>query len=600
MASFYENPDSFARLRHIANSLGGAERKTELFVAISTVLDPLFPGVEYSILTHDPVNESFLLEYASHLPGPLPQVIGDPGPLAGVFRSGTPLRPGSTVALSLNGGPLPVLTADPLVHRSQPVGLLLIHRYSESEAGDPARFEWLPLIAEQAAARLTLLDLYAETEIAAETGKTKLEVLHEVAQLLTQLDLDVLLTKILELSLHIVNAEVGSLMLWEGNALVSKVEWGLTDAVVGAIRRKDGPALAEQVSREGQVCYLPHLRDEPGLDLAELHAGVNSFLCLPLTTKEKPLGVINIVNAEASREVTEQDLDVLQTMTDLAAIAVENAILYRNSLERERMAEQLKIASQIQKSLLPDRAPKMRGLEISGWSAPCDETGGDYYDFLGTLETSLGLVIGDVSGHGIASALLMATARAFLRAMIDTTQDLSLLFRMLNNMLERDMEDDRFMTMFLCILDPDAARMSYVSAGHDAPLLYRTAEDRFQELESTGPPLGMFPDLDFETVQVNGLKVGDVLLFSTDGVWEAMNLNGDSWGRERLMEAVRRNHLKKASEIIEAIDNEVREFCAGAPQHDDITLVVTKISSPLDHARSPDTARIRMPSPTPR
>ena len=239
----------------------------------------------------------------------------------------------------------------------------------------------------------------------------------------------------------------------------------------------------------------------------------------------------------------------------------------------------MRIARNIQQDFLPKIAPNIKNLNIEGFSWSCDQTGGDYFDFCEKLnnESEISLVIGDVSGHGVGSALIMAYAKALLQALQTTiNDDLLLLFKSMNELLFKVTPADRFMTFLLADIDSEKKEMKYVSAGHDSPILLRN-NGKIELLKSTGPPLGMFQDMEWEQSNTIKLYSGDIIVFTTDGVWEGRNYANKSFSRERLYELVMDYAKQSPKEIINSIFNEVQNFIKPRTLQDDVTLIVCKI-----------------------
>jgi phosphoserine phosphatase RsbU/P len=248
--------------------------------------------------------------------------------------------------------------------------------------------------------------------------------------------------------------------------------------------------------------------------------------------------------------------------------------------ERLRLKEALDLAMEIQQSLLPAAPPRMPGLDVAGKSVYCDETGGDYYDFIQFPEIGphrLAIAVGDVVGHGIGAALLMATVRAFLRGRMLKPGTLAEVVGDVNSLLCLDTNrTDTFMTLFLLLMDTDSGDIGWVRAGHDPALIYDTSADTFRELEGHGTALGVDSNIPFTEYKADGWKDDLVILIGTDGIWETESPHGEPYGKQRLRSLVRENHDKPAGEIIEAILASLAGFRLTAPQHDDITLVVVK------------------------
>jgi sigma-B regulation protein RsbU (phosphoserine phosphatase) len=253
--------------------------------------------------------------------------------------------------------------------------------------------------------------------------------------------------------------------------------------------------------------------------------------------------------------------------------------------ERERMKHSLELAKEVQQKLLPRQAPVWPGLDLAGTSHYCDETGGDYYDYLPLRHqgpTSLGIVVGDVSDHGVPSALLMTTARAFLRFRTSLPGGIGQMVSDVNRQLAADIEDGgQFMTLFFLHVDCEGETLEWVRAGHDPALLYDPERDAFIELKGSGIPLGIDACFAYQANRRTGLADGQIIVLSTDGVWEARNREGAIFGKERFYQLVRAHARQDAAAIVEAVVKNVRTFQGGRRAEDDITLVVVKIQSDL-------------------
>jgi sigma-B regulation protein RsbU (phosphoserine phosphatase) len=251
-------------------------------------------------------------------------------------------------------------------------------------------------------------------------------------------------------------------------------------------------------------------------------------------------------------------------------------------IERDRMRQSLYLAKEVQQALLPRIDPKIRGLDIASTSVYCDETGGDYFDFLAGDEPHTGkisVVVGDVSGHGVSSALLMATARAFLRQRSALPGSLSQIVSDVNRQLVRDVEESGgFMTLFYLTIDAVNRKLNWVRAGHDPAILYDPATDTFQELRGSGMALGVKVDARFEENRKNTLEKNQIILLGTDGIWEARNLQGEMFGKEPIYRTIRQNPALSAKEILTGIFNALNRFLEDRALEDDVTLVVIKVT----------------------
>jgi sigma-B regulation protein RsbU (phosphoserine phosphatase) len=288
------------------------------------------------------------------------------------------------------------------------------------------------------------------------------------------------------------------------------------------------------------------------------------------------VGVIQALNKRGAPSFGVRDEQVLAALAAQAGVALENAQLQQRDRERQRMLADLDLARKIQLGLLPEGVPKVAGWRFAAWQRSCDQTGGDYHDFITGADGIVDAVVGDVSGHGIAAAMMMSTARAFLLALHQHDRELGALTGRLNALLSADMADDAFMTMALARFHADGA-LSYVSAGHEPPLVLRRAEGSFDQLESTGLALGMIEDATFDVAGVRALAVGDIVVLLTDGISEAHRPDDHVlFGNERLQAAISAAASGGAQAVCAAVVAAVDAWLAGSLQHDDMTIVVAE------------------------
>ena len=253
----------------------------------------------------------------------------------------------------------------------------------------------------------------------------------------------------------------------------------------------------------------------------------------------------------------------------------------RGLAERDRIRHSLFLAKEVQQNLFPKEYMTFEGVEIAGRSVYCDETGGDYYDYMpmGTQEDrKFGVAIGDVSGHGISSALLMATIRSALRQRVFQPGDTSQVITDVNVQLAGDVEfSGDFVTLFFLVMDRKTNTLDWVRAGHDPAVIYDPSQDSLEMLTGPGIALGVDATWVYENNCKKGLAKGQVILLGTDGVWEAQNAEGKRIGKDPVYEVIRKNHARSAQEILDAVFVTVQEFQHGAKNEDDITAVVIKI-----------------------
>jgi len=314
-----------------------------------------------------------------------------------------------------------------------------------------------------------------------------------------------------------------------------------------------------------------------GVTLGTLGLGVllAMFLVRPIVALSRH--VRRLGEGELDREID------LPYTRELARLSTDINLMTSDLRDRIELRRSLALAMEVQQGLLPSETPRVNGLDIAGHSTYCDQTGGDYYDYLEIAEltpSAAALVVGDVMGHGVAAAMLMATARGILRSRCTEIGSLSGLLQHLNNLLVEVTGGNRFMTMVLITIDGERGELRMASAGHDPPIVYRPDEDRFVDLQTGGLPLGIVPDEQYKEFTCDVLPPGAVVLASTDGVWEARNESDEMFGKDRVCEIIRANADRSAQEIADAIVEGVQDFCGEARQLDDITFVLARLIEP--------------------
>jgi len=308
--------------------------------------------------------------------------------------------------------------------------------------------------------------------------------------------------------------------------------------------------------------------------------------------------------AEAAGRLAEGDYDAhveVRGKDELAQLGQVFNQVGPQLRERERIKHALAVAMDVQRNLLPSTTPTLEGLDVAGHSTYCDETGGDYYDYLdivGLDERSVAVVVGDVMGHGVAAAMLMATARGILRSRCTTPGSaasadsapapgsvperspgiLADLLNHLNLLLVEDTGGTRFMTMMLMIVDANRRSLRLASAGHDPPFVYDPVRDTFHELDSSGLPLGIMAEERYDQVALADLSPGTVMLGATDGVWEMKGEDGGMFGKPRVMDLLREHHALPAKQIEAKLLEALHAFRGRGAPDDDVTFVVVKLA----------------------
>lgn len=305
-----------------------------------------------------------------------------------------------------------------------------------------------------------------------------------------------------------------------------------------------------------------------------------SVMAVPLPVKGRSVGVLYVDSTAKVKEFTQSDFSVFQALGGLIAMAVENARLMAQKEAQERIKRELAVAQRIQRQLFPSELPSPEGFELAAIGRACEATSGDYYDVVDVAGDRLALVMGDVSGHGLGPALLMASTRAHLRSFlfVDPTPDRVLEY--VNRVLKVDSPDNAFMSLFLGLLSPADRTITYVSAGHNPPL-HISVSGVITELGRTGPVLGIVEPATFGVADPVHVGPGEVVLLYTDGLFEAVRGKRgarEMYGEERLHASLTRHarDCESAQAILDGVVGDLDAFVGDTPLDDDVTALVVR------------------------
>ena len=305
----------------------------------------------------------------------------------------------------------------------------------------------------------------------------------------------------------------------------------------------------------------------------------NNALVCPLIIKNKVLGILILTESTRNKPYSETEINFLNTLIAQGSVAIENALLYEELTEQERLKHELEIAKSVQLSLLPQQNPKIPGLDIDGICIPAMEVGGDYYDYFVLDDHTLGIVVADVTGKGTSAAFYMAMVKGIMLSLVSIYASPGQLLKELNQRLYGIMDRKAFITMIYARVDTQNKIMTFARAGHNALIMRNSKNSRIECLTPEGIGLGLAYDSLFNqhiAEQSINFQPGDTFLFYTDGISEAMNERLEEFGEQRLIETMVQIKDGTASHIREGIIQAVDQFVRHAPQHDDITLVTLK------------------------
>jgi sigma-B regulation protein RsbU (phosphoserine phosphatase) len=350
------------------------------------------------------------------------------------------------------------------------------------------------------------------------------------------------------------------------------------------------------IAVNSHLLTLPHGQAEPlqvyldkpqpwmrTLDTKELQtlAFMRSEVLLTLQGQTEIIGVMSLGAKKSGEPYSKIDLRLLQTIAVQMGMALHNSRLASSlaaeTAHREVMNRELEIAREVQQRLFPQKFPKIEGVDCFGFCRPARGVGGDYFDFIELNGGRIGIAIGDVSGKGVAAALLMASLQACLRGQtLAGVSDLGELMKNVNKLVYESSQSNRYATFFYGEFDPATRRFTYVNAGHNAPVILRN--DEVIRLEASGPVVGLLPGVGY-TMDACEMQPGDLFIGYTDGVSEAQNEREEEWEEERFLTAARAAASRSARQIVEAIFREADAFTGNARQYDDMTLLTVKIAA---------------------
>lgn len=402
-------------------------------------------------------------------------------------------------------------------------------------------------------------------------------IVEATKRLNSTLDLGELINIILQIATRQTGADRGTVFLVdrERGEIWSLVGLGLEQQ---EIRLPAAKGIAGWVARHGETVNLADVygdpRFEPDVD-RRLGYRTRALLCLPIHSKAgDTVGVLQLLNKRKGR-FTASDESFLRALSDHVALALENAQLHRERLAKQRLERDLALARSIQASLLPEQPPQLEGFQIGVSHRPSQMVGGDYYDFVQLDPQTLLTVVADVEGKGIPAALVMANLQATLRALVLHVPELDNLAVAINRMVQNGTRARKFLSLFVCQLEPRQRGLRYINAGHVPPAVIRVS-GRTIELKEGGLVMGAFPDAAYQSGFVQ-LAPGDILVACTDGITEARDARDDEYGPKRVVEAVRSRRHAPAQEIVEAVLTEVEEFSRGGANEDDRVLLILKV-----------------------
>jgi sigma-B regulation protein RsbU (phosphoserine phosphatase) len=395
----------------------------------------------------------------------------------------------------------------------------------------------------------------------------------------SSLQLDEVLENIMTISRSILKADACSLMLVDEKTgeLVFEVAQGpVSDKLKAGLRIGRGEGIAGHVYETGEPLLIENAYSDPRFNREfDRMTGyrTQTILCVPLKIKERVMGVSQVINKLDGSNFNEEDKETLSLLCANAGVAIENARLHHEILRKQQIEKDLAFATSIQLSFLPLEMPKLQGFSFGAQYQAAQEIGGDFYDFIPLSGNRIGILIGDVSGKGVASALFMAKFTTDFRLLAIREDDPERLICLVNERVCAQSCRGMFVSLLYIVLKEKSCEAVYVNAGHLPPIIWNSSEGNYATLRgSGGPPLGIVPTQCYAS-QTMSLSRGDCVLLSTDGLMEAKDDEGRRFGWDRIEEC-----LRSGGSDVESVKSRIAfslsRFVGQCPQADDTTLVL--------------------------
>jgi len=578
--------ERYELLLSIAKDINSILDIDQLLEHVATLVKQVIPYNHFAIFLHDPDKKVLSWEFgigyseeARRRLDAFPTTRGLVGRAvrtrSSVISLDVSMEPDFLFAETESGDRIRSALAIPLIHNDRVVGVVTVESTRLAEFTEDQE-QLLSALAGFLAIGLDNARLYRASVRDAATRELLFEVSRETS---STLDLHLLLDKIADgltkvidydlFAIFLLDPQSGDLILrntrgWSAESirLYSRIEKG-TGLYWKAINERRS-IVTEDTSI--QPSYLP----KETLDGRRLGSQIN----IPLLAKDRPVGLMSL-EGHQSCCLDDEHERVLNTLANQIAIAIENAQLYEEILTREKKLESdTELAREVQRSMLPDEAPVVPGFDFGSAYLPAENLGGDFYDYIRLPNGRMGIVIADVSGKGVAAAMIMAASRGAVRSAARNQAEPAAVLHDANRRLYRDIKRNVYITACYGVLDPAQRSFSYSSAGHFPPVLVRDNGDS-SYLEAGGTILGMFDGVVFEEEPVK-MSPGDLICFYTDGIIDAFNQDEEPFDEERLEKLLVKTRHLPASEIVERIISTVQEFSRGCKQHDDMTVIVLK------------------------
>ena len=408
----------------------------------------------------------------------------------------------------------------------------------------------------------------------------ELSILYEMnLNFASSIDLKETLNTVFYNILNVIQAEAGSIFLVDelSNTLVCRICQGPKDitgahvpfgkGIVGHVAKTRMVDVTTDVKHDSR--HYPDIDEQSGFV-------TRSMVSVPLISKDDLLGVIQVINKKGGKTFLQEDVNLLQSLSSGAAMALQNARFSQRLLQEERIKSELLIAHQIQQGILPRPFAGHPDIHFEAVNQSAKDVGGDFYDYFKLNEQEFGFMVGDVCGKGVPAAIFMASSRSIIKSQSLANSSPASVIHFSNRLIAEDAQHGIFVTVFYAVYHTETRLLRFTNAGHTLPFLYRPSTRSCASLFNTNFPLGVFEPFTYQESAIR-LEKGDVLVLYTDGVSEAMNANREPFGTERIVDLILRHGAASPKELLDALMDAVRQFSGDAPQHDDMTLLIAQV-----------------------
>jgi len=356
---------------------------------------------------------------------------------------------------------------------------------------------------------------------------------------------------------------------------VKEKDYFKTELVKGSQFKLNTGEKCHDLCEKSSLITSPYIRED-NTEYDSLLSEKGIEVVIPMQIQNEIKGFIFLGSKITKQEFKTSDLEFLQTLGNIAIISLENARLFQETLEKQRLEEEMALARNIQNRLLPKNLPQFENIKIHGLNIPSKHVGGDYFDVIKVKDNLLALAIADVSGKGMPASLLMANLQASLQSLIFENQDLSKLVGQINNVIYRNTDPEKYITFFIGLFNVNTNEFHFVNAGHNPPYIF-TEKKEIKELSDGGIILGMMPDINYDVGKVY-LNKNDWLVTFTDGVTEAMTAEDEEFEEKRVIDFIKTNFKCPSPEKFNnLLIQEINNFVGDVPQNDDITILTVKL-----------------------